>query len=228
MTNEQNNKKRLFLDESGECSFSAQSIYKHFVLTILSVDECEAKNIKKNLQRRFRHFINNGWPKDKEIKAVNLYSRLGNKAVNDIINSLLKLKSLEVSYIVVNKHGIKSEAFKQATYGIAYNYFTGILLSELIFQDGYHNTRLIYDLRNKETHEKRHFKEHLKTKILGMGLEKGVDIHLEIDGMQSDKCYGLMAVDFFSWAIFRKFEHGDDRFFKLFRDRLKRKREWYI
>lgn len=222
--------KNLFLDESGECSFAQSSSCKHFLITIISVDPSYNKKIKNRLKRKFAEFIGRGWDKAKEIKASSLYfdETFGAESIKEVIQSLINIESLEVSYLAVNKDKITNESFRNAEYGIAYNYFTGVILSELIFEDGFHNVNLIYDIRNKETHYKKHFKEHLETKIFGKALERDVSIEIQIEGLASDVCYGLSAVDFFSWAIFRKFERSDDRFYNLLVGKIKRKREWYI
>ncbi len=221
---------RLFLDESGECSFSERSAYKHFLLTVLSIDPADIKKIRNRLKRKRADFINKGWDKSKEIKAYELYKdkKVGRKAVSEVLTVLSSIDTLEISYIVVNKNKIKQESFKESPYGIAYNYFTGVLISELIFNDGIHNVHITYDKKNKETHLHRHFKEYLHTKIYGLALEKDLDVNLEIIGDDSTNNYGLSAVDYFSWALFRKFEHKDDSFFELFSDKLKRRREWYL
>jgi hypothetical protein len=222
--------KNLYLDESGECSFAQSSIYKYFLIAVLSIDISENKKIKKYLRRRFAKFIRNGWDKTKEIKASSLFNnrKFGAKLVTEVIQSLIKIKSLEISYLVVNKEKINNKSFKNAEYGIAYNYFTGVILSELVFGSGFHNVHLIYDVRNKETHKKKHFKEHLETKIFGEALERGISIDIQIEGLASDECYGLLAVDFFSWAIFRKFEHSDSTFYNLLEGKIKKRKEWYI
>ena len=148
--------------------------------------------------------------------------------MKQVVSSLVSIPSLEVSYLIVNKRRIQNQSFKNAAYGIGYNYFSGVLLSELVFQDSFHNVNIIYDPRNKETHQKKHFREYLETRILGNALENEVDISLSITSEDSSKCYGLLAVDYFSWSIFRKFEYGDDSYFSLIQDKLKRRREWYI
>lgn len=220
--------KRLFLDESGECSFSSNSNCKHFVITILSVEENSIYKIKNHLKRKFADFIEKGWDKTKEIKAVELYRKFGANAVKKVITSLVSIPSLEISYIVINKDRIEHQSFRNAPYGTAYNYFTGVLLSKLIFEDNFHNIYLIYDKKNKETHENKHFKEYLKTKLFGTAFEENINIDFSVDGGDSHKWYGLQAVDYFSWAIFRRFESGDQRFFNLFSERIRRRREWYI
>ncbi len=222
--------KQLFLDESGECSFSKTSSFKHFLITILSIDDSHADHIKKNMRRKFAALVRSGWRRTKEVKAADLFrdSRFAAPAVTEVLQTLLKIPSLQVSYIVVNKHNIRHQPFRNAPYGIGYNYFTGVLLSELIFDDGFRNIRLNYDIRNKETHKNKHFKQHLETSIIGTALEKDASIEFSIQGFDSSCCYGLSAADFFSWAIFRNFEHDDRRFYNLFAHRLKRRRHWYL
>jgi len=222
--------KRLFLDESGECSFSLRSDYRHFLVTILCVDASDVKKIQYRLKRKFADFIRKGWNKTKEPKATLLYKnrKFGPQAISKVLTTLVTIPSLEVSYIVVNKQKISNQSFRNAPYGTAYNYFTGVLLSELIFLDGFDEVHLIYDKRNKETHENKHFREYLQTNIIGTALEKNLNVNFLVEGNDSALCYGLLAVDYFSWAIFRAFEHGDSQFLDLFSHRFKRKREWYI
>jgi hypothetical protein len=219
---------KLYLDESGDCSFSEKSACKHFLITLISVEARFSEIIKKRLRRQFAKIIKNGWDKYTEIKAYTLYYHKQNKPVEDILKALMTIESLRVHYIVVNKDKIKNESFRNSSYGIGYNYFTKIILSELIFQDDLSEIDFIYDLRNKETHAKKHFKQYLETEIFGMSLEQNKTVKLSINGLQSDKCYGLMAVDFCSWGLYRHFEHGDDRFLSIIKDNLGRRREWYL
>lgn len=222
--------KRLFQDESGDCSFSQSSCYKHFLITILSINPQELNKVKNRLKRKFASFVNRGWDKTQEFKAykLNRYKRLGEEAVSSVLNTLATIPSLEINYIVINKENITNLSFRQAPYGTAYNYFTGVLLSEIVFQDGLNDIYLVYDKRNKESHQNKHFQEYLETKIFGIALENDTNVNFSIAGDDSHKQYGLLAVDYFSWALFRKFEYQDDRFFKLFEDKLRRRREWYI
>lgn len=220
--------KHLFLDESGECSFARTSDYKHFLITILSVDTSEVNKIKNCLRRKTASFIKKGWDKSKEIKASKIYNKFGEKGITDVILSLIKINSLEISYIIVNKDKINNLSFRNASYGIPYNYFTGVLLSELIFYDEFYDVYLIFDKRNKETHQNKYFTEYLETNIFGKALEKEINIDFHLEGLDSQDVYGLKAVDFFCWSVFRKFEYSDNRFFNIILEKLKRRREWYI
>lgn len=221
---------KLFQDESGDCSFSSDSCYKYLLITIISIDSSNVSKIKNCLKREFAFFINNGWNKRKELKAnsLNRDRRFGRTAVSSVLNTLITIPSLEINYIVINKEMITNQSFRQAPYGTAYNYFTGILLSDIVFRDGFNDAYLIYDKRNKESHKNQHFQEYIETKIFGTALENNINVSFSLEGGESHKHYGLLAADYFSWAIFRKFEHNDDFFFELFKDKLGCRREWYI
>lgn len=221
---------RLFMDESGECSFSENSICRHFLITIISVDPAEIEQIKKSLKRIYGKIIKKGWDKRKEPKAYELFKdkRFGKDTMEKILEALLRIPSLKINYIIVNKRNIINQSFRNAPYGTAYNYFTGVLLTEMIFDDGLGDVYLIYDQKNKETHANKHFREYLETKIYGTALEKEKTVSLRVKALESHNCYGLLAVDYFSWVIFRNFEAKDRRFFDLIKGSLGRRREWYI
>lgn len=222
--------RQLFLDESGECSFSSNSDYKHFLITILSIDPVHITKLKNGLGRRFASIINAGWNKQRELKATEVYKnkKFGSRSIMDILHVLIPIESLQISYLVVKKESITNPSFRSASYGIGYNYFTGTLLSELVFTDNIHEFQLIYDKRNKESHPNKHFREYLETKIYGTALEQNVNVNMTIQGADSQESYGLKGLDYFCWSIFRKFELGDDRFYRLFEHKLLCRRECYI
>ena len=90
----------------------------------------------------------------------------------------------------------------------------------------YHNIKLVFDPRNKETHNKRPFKQYLETEIFGTGVEIDLPITMKIDSYDSNVCYGLQAADFCSWAIFRKYETGDSKYFDIIAEKIKFGLEW--
>ena len=221
--------KCLYLDESGDCSFATSSMYKHFLITILSLDPEDRGLLKAKLKRVFADFIRHGWNQAREIKACDLYRdrKFGGDAVRKVIDNLAQIVSLQISYIVVNKNQILNDSFRNADYGIAYNFFAGVLVSELVYDDGLRDIDLVYDIRNKETHNKKHFSEYLKTIVFGKAVTDETDVSLLIRGMNSHESYGLLANDFFCWSVFREFEHGDNSFSARFAHKFLRRRQWY-
>ena len=226
----EDSKMRLYLDESGECSFSESSAYKHFLLTILSISSNDLSLLNKRLKRQHAKLIDNGWDKKTEPKASVIYKHkaFGGDWIRRFIQSLSNVPSLGISYIIVNKSKIENESFRNSPYGTGYNYFCKLLLSELIFKEGYNDIYLIFDKRNKETHSNRHFKEYIQTEIRGMALENKQEIDLSMEGLESQNCKGLLAVDYYSWAIYRNFEYKDSTFFRMFEKSIVKKIEWYI
>lgn len=45
-----------------------------------------------------------------------------------------------------------------------------------------------------------------------------LDLEVSIKSPHQDKC--LQVVDFASWAVFRKLEHGDESYYRLIRDSI--------
>ncbi len=131
-----NEKTRLFLDESGDCKCGTRGASKHFCLTIISIPTEDSKAIKARFKAKAKQFIRNGWDKGKEIKAHNVYIApgFGAPAVLEMIDQLADVAPLQISYLVVNKDRITSQSLREAEYGIRYNYFTGVLLSEMVFE----------------------------------------------------------------------------------------------
>ena len=218
---------KLFLDESGECSFSAKSAYKHFSLTVLSIPSNRYQDLKNCFKRQTRKLIASGWDKGREPKAATVYRnrRFGAPAVKTILESLTRIDGLRVSYLVVNKEAITHRPFRDAEYGIQYNYFSGVLLSEMVLQDGIHSGHLTYDARNKETNANMPFCEYIRTKIIGKAFEADAEVRFDLKSDESHICHGLAAVDYFSWAVFRKFEYGDLSYVEIFERKLLRRRE---
>lgn len=134
---------------------------------------------------------------------------------------------MKVSYIVVEKSKITNQSFRNAPYGISYNYFTGKLLKNLVFEHNLHDIYLTYDERSKESHPNQKYQQYIQTLMYGEALEKEVDIDMTITGANSSKVYGLMAVDIFCWSIYREITAGEDTFITVFRDQIVHKNELY-
>jgi hypothetical protein len=217
----------LFLDESGECSFSEKTGYKYFLIVILSVEDSEIKRLKTISKRFSADMIKTGWKKETEIKAVNLSKnkKFGEKYTTKYLNAVSVLDTLKIGYIAVNKNNITNLSFRNSPYGVGYNYFTGLLLSELMFTYQMNNIHLIYDERNKESHPNQIFQQYLQTKILGMAFENDAIVNAEFVGANSSKVYGLMAVDFFCWGIYRLLTTGENRYVNIFKDKIIYKKE---
>jgi hypothetical protein len=229
----------IYCDESGESSFSDKSIYEYFSICTLTIDDNKRTKIKNTIKRKTAELYNLGWPKGIEIKASVLHGMkmnnnipqktkdtiTGDVFIEKILTSVKNACSPRIDYIVVRKDGLKDPSFRNAPYGIAYNFFAGQVLIPIFLE--YKDCFLTVDKRNKEMHSQRHFDGYIETKARGDAFEKGININLEIKHDESQTNYGLQAVDFFSWGIYRKVVKKDFRFFKIFNDLVQTNKEWY-
>ena len=233
-------KNYTYSDESGESSFSQKSHFKHFVFCALTVGENGNNKIKNILKRKRAELLGKGLPPEIELKA-NILNGIrknayipgevknkidGPEIIKELITKIVRVCSPRIDYITVNKDKITNNSLRNAPYGIAYNYFSGLILAPLCIELG--EVALIIDQRNKELHHKKHFDGYLNTKILELCVEKDIS-RMDISILHGDSKIipGLQAVDLFSWSIFRKFEYGDETFFNIFKHVIKSRREWW-
>lgn len=230
----------IYCDESGESSFSEKSACECFVITALTIEVEKKKALQKALKRKFGKLIDKGWPKDLEIKASILHGIKwepkipqelkdlldGDKYIEEILDLICNSCDPRIDFFAVRKDKILSPYFREAPYGIAYNFFAGKLLIKIIEQ--LKDCHLIMDQRNKETHNKQRFDDYIKTMLLQTMIDKKDNISLNIDHLDSFKVFGLRAVDFFSWSIYRFVEAKDNRFIKIIESRIKEAIRWYI
>ncbi|WP_417827759.1 DUF3800 domain-containing protein [Thalassospira sp.] len=220
----------IYLDESGELGF-ANGSSKFFVIATLATNN--AKRLKNRVRKAKKKILDAGWPIEEEIKGTSLFgcqrrydlSEEFKKNRDLHIENFLKavlFDEIKIHYSIVRKSCIKDH-IRQAEYGIAYNFFTGKLLTRS-YNHFEGSIDLIVDQRNKETHHKLPFDGYIKTQIIG---ECGHSERFSISHMESHDVVGLQAVDFISWSIFRNYEHNDDRFFKMIQPYVGCCDNWY-
>jgi len=221
----------LFIDESGELGFGPGSS-RHFVITIVSTENVKALN--RCMKRETARLVRRGWPKDLEIKGASLWRcdrdptvppELAKDRVT-ILNNILGAIcgcNVRVHYTVINKQKL-ADRLKTAPYGIAYNYFAAQLICRAYHKYYPGPLAITIDQRSKETHHKMKFDGYVEGQLFAE-CEHGHA--LLISHAESHAVRGLQAVDLVSWAIFRKYEHGDQRFRDLLVGKLGYRDDWY-
>ncbi len=223
----------IFLDESGVTKgFDETKSSKTFNIALLTTEDQDS--IKRVIRSFIKKAIKAGWPQDIEIKAAELFKAKHNRRVSEafkykhnsykLIEEILQKLSecdLTIDYISVKKSGIYPH-LRESPYGILYNYFASkILIPKL---DRFSDVLLRADARNKEQHTMLKFEGYIETEAY---LNIKHPIKLKIEHCDSKKVYGVRAVDFISWAIFRKYESKDSRFFDLFKNKVSDYQEWF-
>ena len=222
----------LYQDESGCLGFKAGSS-KYYVVVILCSNE--PKRIS-NVIRKFKgELVKVGWPKCIEIKAAYLFHSSCDARITDeykyknspgepIKTILRRLAAcdIEIDTIVVKKEKI-SEDLRKLPNSILMNYFSGRVLIDRILK--YDSVNLYVDMTNKQTHDSQHYDGYIKT---GAYLTKKRFFPLNIEHVNSNIVRGVSAVDFLSWAVFRKYESKDNQYFKIIEHKISILKTYYF
>lgn len=202
----------IFLDESGDLGFDFQKkgTSTFFVVTLLFVEQTKKPieklvkkthaELKKKIKRRVSvlHAVN-----EKPITRQRLLKRL-------IENDCL------IMAIYLNKKKVftKLQDEKQ----VLYNYVTNILLDRVYTRKVVpidKEIELIASRRETNKFLNENFRDYLKRQVKNN--HKGT-MKVSIRTPHEEKC--LQAVDFISWAIFRKLEKGDDAYYNIIKGKI--------
>jgi len=230
----------IFLDESGgSTGFNrdgtikgGSSITFNIALICCSDSKCVVRTVKSFEKR----LIGKGWPKDIEIKAANLYAAKYSDDIPDdyeykehpelpileILDRICRCE-IDIDYFSVKKRHLH-DGLKAAPFGIIYNYVAFQVLEHRL-KNAIH-LELIVDAQNKEIHSGKTFNGYIRTKAFEVTDTLRT---INISHLDSAKDRRLRAVDFVSWSVFRRYEHGDNRFYEQLKSRMNKSncRNWF-
>jgi len=201
----------LFLDESGDLGFNfkKKGTSQIFVVTCLFIDDKRPiekivkkahSELSKKLKRRFGilHCVG-----EKPITRQRLLRRMSEK-------------ECAIMTIYLNKKKVYTNLQNEKP--VLYNYVTNILLDRIYSRQifsGRGKITLIASRRETNKFLNENFKSYLKNQVINM--HKG-NIEVLIKSPNEEKA--LQAVDFVSWAIFRKYEHQDEGYYNLIKGKI--------
>jgi hypothetical protein len=198
----------IFLDESGDLGFKKKSS-KWFLFTIVLTNnhkkiEKVIKNIRKGLKKKY---------KLKELHAYHADAITRHR----MLKKLSVLDDFKVLCIVLNKKKVYVDLQRQKNY--LYNFTANILLDRL------HNKNIIKTdelislyIDKKDTNKfiRENFEKYLKDNLVKRGNSGKIEIRIKPS--HTERC--LQAVDFVSWAIFRKYERGDYEYYEDIKEKI--------
>lgn len=201
----------LFLDESGDLGFdfSKKGTSKVFVITCLFTEnkrliEKIVKKTHSQLGKKFkRKFGVLHAVKEKPVTRKRL---------------LRKLSEIDcrIMTIYLNKKKVYTKLYDEKS--VLYNYVTNILLDRIYSKRlTITSGSLILIASRRETNKflNENFKDYLKSQAVR---NHKVDLAIEIKSPHEEKA--LQAVDFISWAIFRKYQLGDEVYYDIFKKKI--------
>ena len=198
----------IFLDESGDLGFKPTSS-RWFIFTIVLTNnhrkiEKVIKKTRKSLKKKYK--------KVGELHAYHSQPTTRKR----MLKLLAENKDIKVLCIILNKNKVYVDLQNQKNY--LYNWTANILLDRL------HNKKLIniddpielcIDQKDTNKFIRNNFEKYLKDSFNKRGNNK---VRIKIKPSHTEKC--LQAVDFISWAIFRKYESGDYEYYELIKDNI--------
>lgn len=196
----------IFLDESGDLGFSERSS-RWFIFTIALIDN------HRKLERVIKKARNSLKKKHKNIGELHAYhsDTLTRKRV---LSGLAEIDGLKVLCVVLNKEKVYIDLQNQKNY--LYNYTANILLNRL------HTKKIIpidepvyLYIDRKDTNK--NIRENFE-RYLSKSLQEQHNGIIDIKLRASHEVKSLQAVDFLSWAIFRKYERNDYESYELIKD----------
>lgn len=196
----------IFMDESGDLGFDfgKKRTSKFFIVTFLFVSnprsvEKIVKEVHRGLRSRFR--MRSGIlhaSHEEPITCLRFCRRLVGK-------------DCQVMVIYLNKSRVYSHL--QDEKHVLYNYVVNILLGRIIGKRlAKHGEEIELIASRRETNKflNQNFKEYLERQVTS---NHGVNIRVTVKTPSEEKC--LQAADMVSWAMFRKYEYGDESYYDI-------------
>jgi len=198
----------IFLDESGDLGFSPKSS-KWFLLTIAVSQD------RRCLERVIRKFWRHLRKKHKRLGELHA-SHEQYITRKKVLSLIAEIKDLKILCVVLNKKKVYVDLQNQKNY--LYNYAANILMDRLHNKNllaSHEPIELLVDRKDTNKNLRENFVQYL-TKGMRGRRDGGFKVELK----SSYESRALQAIDFISWAIFRKYEQGDYEFYELIKSKI--------
>jgi len=201
----------IFLDESGDLGFNfkKRKTSKFFVVTCLFTEN--KRPIEKIVKK-----IHSGLKK-KHKKRVGILHCVREKPITRQ-RLLRRLNEKECVIMAIYLNKIKVYTKLQDEKQVLYNYVTNILLDRVYSKKiiSIKNTvELIASRRETNKFLNENFKNYINSQVKN---RHEIDVKISIKTPSQEKT--LQAVDFVSWAIFRKYEYRDDSYYNIIKNKI--------
>lgn len=198
----------IFLDESGDLGFSKRSS-KWFLFTLVLTEdrrrlEKVIKKTRQTLKRKYKHIFS-------ELHAYHC----DNITRTRVLKSLSTL-NITIVTTILNKEKVHVDLQNQKN--LLYNYTANIILDRLINYKLIEGDKQLYLVVDRKDTKKNLCNNFISYITEAMKSRRSGGFKMSLASSHDEK--GLQAVDFISWAIFRKYEKGDFEFYELIKDKI--------
>lgn len=198
----------IFLDESGDLGFKPSSS-RWFLFTIAIVSDPRA--LERVVKRVWR-------PLKKKYKKLGELHASHEKDITRkrVLKQLSEVSDLKVLCVILNKKKVYVDLQNQKNY--LYNYTANVLLERLHTKEVLGQKESLHLFVDRKDTKKR-LRENFISYLTG-SMNKRHDGPFVVELHSSHENKSLQAVDFISWALFRKYEHGDYEFYEIIKSKI--------
>jgi hypothetical protein len=210
----------IFLDESGDLGFKLQNNSAHalndkgfssnyFLITLVFTSN--VRKIEKVVGR-----VHAGLKKSHKAKRPALHAYQESPTTVVRMLTLLAKTDIKVMTIYLNKHKVYTKLKEEKN--VLYNYVTNILLDRIYSKGILPRTDGIALIASQKDTSKfliNNFKQYLADSV-----ERNHKLKINVEVRSPYREKSLQAVDFVSWAIFRKYEFGDEYFYDMIKGNI--------
>ena len=207
----------VYLDESGDLGFdfANKRPSQKFVITLLV---CKNKRAVDSFKRAVRRTLKNKLNRRKNNRRVveELHATSLEYPIKQYFYKQIKNSDWDIYAVALNKGRVYEHLTSKPGRKKLYNYLANFLLDKVDLSTANPAVTLIVDkCKNKE--EIADFNQYL-----GNQLEARLPLNVPLNIYHEDSraSAGLQAVDLFCWGIYRKYEHGDQEWYRDYRSRI--------
>jgi len=207
----------IYLDESGDLGFdfNKKKTTKKFVITLLVCNSDAArKEFGKAIRRTLKSKLNRSKNKSRritELKGTNTTLKIKKYFFRQVKNDDWAIYALALNKGRVQPH-LRTKIGKKKLY----NFLSRLLLEKLPLSSVEQNVEMIVD-RSKNKKETKDFNQYLFNQIEAL---LPLNTAFDISHLSSQESAELQATDLFCWGIFRKYEHDDEEWYDIFKDKI--------
>lgn len=202
----------IFLDESGDLGFdfNKKGTSKFFVITLLFLGDGTSA-IEKAVKKTHAELA-----KKRKRRAGVLHAVHEKPVTRQRLLKRIAEKDCTIMAIYLNKRKVFTRL--QDEKQVLYNYVANILLDRIFTKKIIPSDKpieLIASRRETNKFLNENFRDYLTRQVEN---NHARSITVSVRTPSAEK--GLQAVDFVSWALFRKYEHGDDSYYNVFKTKV--------
>jgi len=207
----------IFLDESGDLGFdfSKTGTSQKFVVTLLICNSGDVQaGFRKAVRRTLKNKLNRGKKKTRtihELKGTNTSFPIKEYFYRNVPDSDWSLYSVALNKIRVNS-SLTTKTGKQKLY----NFIARFIIEKVQLRDATVAVTLVVD-KSKNKKEIKDFNQYLENQLQAI---LPLNVPLNVYHERSQENPGLQAVDLFCWGIFRKYERGDEEWYRLYKAKV--------